>query len=168
MNLELHAVLWLANFKRCMVVVRELSPRTAYCGQPDAYGVTAARFGIEVEVKRSMSDFYADKAKHSRRNRDIWGWAFPKEFYYLMPLNLAQKATSSLPEWAGLIGADPNFTRVLVKAPINRLSKKLTIKECIRLVQQMAIYSTRIEQKMDASVTAWKNGCEPYYWAYSI
>lgn len=168
MNLELNAVLWLANFKRCIAVVRELSPRTQYCGEPDAYGVTAARFGIEVEVKRSMTDFYADKRKHSRQNRDIWPWAFPREFYYMMPLDIAEKAINALPEWAGLIGAEPYYNKVLVKSPINRESKKLTIKECVKLSKQMAIYSTRIEEKMDAAVTAWKNGCEPFHWCYAI
>ena len=152
-----------------MSVARELSPRTSWCGEPDAYGVTSARFGIEVEIKRSMSDFYADKSKRSRRNREYFPKWFPRYFYYLMPEEIAHRAKSSLPSWSGLLTVgDFGVVRVLVESPRNKESKRLSIKECVRLSQQMAIYSTRVESKLDGAYTAWRNGCEPYHWNYQI
>lgn len=169
MNLELAATLWLANHKRCMIVVRELSPRSSYCGKPDAYGVTPARFAIEVEVKRSLNDFYADKQKPSRRARQFYLQWFPKFFYYLMPESIAEKAKPSLPDWAGLLAlGDYGVVTTIIESPVNRKSIRLSIKECVRLAQQMAIYSTRAEAKLDGAITAWKNGCEPYHWNYAI
>ena len=169
MNLELGAVLWLANTKRCMIVIRELSPRTQWCGEPDAYGVTAARYAIEVEIKRSMSDFYADKSKGSRRNREYFPHWFPKYFYYLMPEEIAPKAQASLPEWAGLLSmGNYGVITTLVESPRNKESKRLGIKECVRLAQQMSVFCTRVESQMDGAITAWKNGCEPYHWNYQI
>jgi len=169
MNLELAATCWLVNQKRCMLVTQELSPRSNYCGEPDAYGVTAARYAIEVEVKRSMSDFYADRRKRSRRNREFFPQWFPKFFYYLVPNEISKQATAALPEWAGLLSLGSyGVVDVLVESPKNKASKRLSIKECVRLAQQMAIHSTRVESKMDGAITAWKNGCEPYHWNYQI
>lgn len=169
MNLELGALLWLANTKRCMLVVRELSPRTPWCGEPDAYGVTAARYSIEVEIKRSMSDLYADKQKHSRRNREHYPHWFPKYFFYLMPEDLAVKAKNAIPQWAGLLSmGEWGVINTVIDAPKNKESKRLSIKECVLLSKQMAIYSTRMEEKYDSAVKAWKNGMEPYYWSYQI
>jgi len=169
MNLELGAVLWLANTKKCMLVVRELSPRTQWCGQPDAYGVTAARYAIEVEIKRSMSDFYADKSKGSRRNREYYPQWFPKFFYYLMPEEIAARAKSSLPEWAGLLSmGEWGVINTMVDSPKNKSAKRLAVKECIKLAKQMSVFSTRTESKLDGALAAWKNGTDPYHWNYQI
>ena len=152
-----------------MIVVQELSPRSSYCGTPDAYGVTPARYAIEVEVKRSMSDFYADGRKHSRRNRELYSQWFPKYFFYLLPEQISERAKSSLPKWAGLLSMGQfGVVSVIVDSPRNHSANRLSIKECVRLAQQMAIHSTRIEAKMDGAFTAWKNGCEPYFWNYEI
>ncbi len=169
MNLELGAILWLVNTKRCIAVARELSPRTSYCGEPDAFGVTAARYSIEVEIKRSISDFYADKAKRSRRNREYYPQWFPKYFYYLVPDEIADRCKPSLPEWSGLLKmGDWGVISTVVESPRNKHAQRLSVKECVRMAQQMSLYSTRIESKMDGNFTAWKNGCEPYHWNYQI
>lgn len=169
MNLELAATEWLANHKKCMIVLRELSPRTTYCGEPDAYGVTRARYSIEVEIKRSLSDFYRDKAKPSRKSREYYPHHFPKYFYYLLPEEISDKARSSLPEWAGLLSCGQHgVISVLVESPRNKESKRLSIKECAKLSCQMSVYASRIDSRLDGAFTAWKNGCEPYYWNYQI
>lgn len=173
-NLELAATLWLAGPKRCMIVLRETCPFVMYCGQPDAYGVTAARYGIEIEIKRSMSDFYADQNKHSRRNRefDNWLWAMPKYFFYLVPQALAEKAKAALPSWAGLLsfgtyGMYGNLD-VMVDAPANRESRKLTLKDCAKLARQMSVYAARCDQRLDAWQRRWGESWESYHWDYAI
>jgi hypothetical protein len=60
-ELVLVAVKWLRNTKNCSVVFAELSTSAAEI--PDAIGWNASGRSVLVEVKTSLSDFYADRKK---------------------------------------------------------------------------------------------------------
>lgn len=144
MNLELLAMRWLRWEKRCIIVITERSPRANCCGEPDVLGITKDRYMYEIEVKRSLADFRADMKKPSRRFRDE-DWRkpkYPKQFYYLLPHNLAPKVDGELPDWAGLMaGPGPDDVwqvKVLKTSPVWKPSLKLTPKECSYLVLKMA------------------------------
>jgi len=119
MNLEMSAMRWLWLEKNCHIVLEERSPKHMM-GEPDVIGVTAGRYLIEIEVKRSASDFYADAKKHHRANREFYLKHQPRQFYYLMPKELAQKLQDKIPDWAGLMQSpfDP-LIEVLKVAPVN-------------------------------------------------
>ncbi len=108
-------------------------------GKPDVLGVTQSRYLIEIETKRSASDFLADFKKYSKKNREVYLNKAPRQFYYLMPAALAEKLKDKIPEWAGLMKPSPNgYTVEVVKiAPVNDRSEKLTIKECVKLARCM-------------------------------
>lgn len=139
MNLELMAMRWLWLEKNCHYILEQRSPRH-HLGSPDVLGVTAGRYLIEIEIKRSRSDFRVDAQKYCRRNRDIFPDHMAKQFYYLMPRELALKVSDQIPDWAGLM-CDSEFyhqtCQVLKPAPVNKASKKLTVKECVKLTRCM-------------------------------
>lgn len=148
MNLELFAIRWLRWEKRCQLVLRERSPRAYSCGQPDVLGVMASRHLIEIEIKRSVSDFRADGLKLSRSDRkpdnpnlERLLKKLPKQFYYLIPAELQARIEPEVPLWAGLmIGptAHNYCLTVVKKAPNNASSQRLTIKECCHLVHMIS------------------------------
>lgn len=128
---------WLWLEKKCQVVIEERSPRYGI-GQPDVLGVTTGRHLIEIEIKRSASDFSNDAKKPHRANREMLPNRHPKQFYYLMPKELAQKLKDKIPAWAGLMQSPWYPLIEVVKiAPTNESAKRLTVKECIRLTRQM-------------------------------
>jgi len=138
MSLELAAMRWFRWERRFPILLRERTPRYGH-GQPDVLAVSAARYMYEVEIKRSRSDFRADFDKPSRRIRDLRPWMYPKEFYYMMPPDLAEKCRDEIPEWAGLatLSRYSEF-EILKPAPVNRESKRLSLKECVKLAHLMA------------------------------
>jgi len=166
-NLELMAMRWLRYEKRLPIVVRERSPRYFYCGQPDVLGVSESRYMTEVEIKRSRSDFYADFQKRSRRNREVMLKFFPKQFYYLVPENIAATVEAVLPDWAGLLvaGEDGWYgAKVIRVAPVNKLSQRLTLNECVRLAHQMGNYVLSTEISLDQYMCRFRDGGEPLAW----
>lgn len=155
MSLELHAALWLRMEKDCPIVLMERSPRYGH-GKPDVLGITNARFMLEIEIKRSLSDFRANAAKHHVRNRDA-GIAnleqWPKQFWFLVPPDLVDKVEPELPEWAGLLTIKDRrsagwYTDVFAikKAPINHKSKKLSLKDGLKMLRVVGneVFSLRI------------------------
>jgi hypothetical protein len=137
MRLEYLAARWLKWEKQCQLVMYERSP-----GQPDVIGVNKNRFLLEVEVKRSMSDFRANQKKLHFLNRfssnvelsDLYTRKAPKQFWFMVPENLVSKIEKELPEFAGLMTADSRTAVVVKPSPTNHLSEKLTIKECVKLM----------------------------------
>ena len=89
------AARWLWGFKKCSLVVTELSSSSPE--QPDAIGF---RFGHSwlVECKTSRSDFMADADKHFRRYD---GHAMGTHRYYLAPPGII--GVTELPEGWGLL-----------------------------------------------------------------
>lgn len=137
MNLELTAMRWLWLEKNCHYIVQERSPRWGH-GEPDVLGVTKDRYLIEIEIKRSVSDFHADAQKRHRINRDFYLEKQPKQTYYLMPETIAIKVYNRIPEWAGLMSVPhENTVNILKIAPTNKASTKLTLKECVKMTRAM-------------------------------
>ncbi len=103
-------------------------------GIPDCLGITKARYTIEVEIKRSLSDFKANAEKHHVRSRDLFLSNWPKEFWFLVPESLALRASQHCPDWAGLAFMPEkriHFT-ITKEAPINREAARLSVKECCK------------------------------------
>jgi hypothetical protein len=150
MNLELMALRWLWLEKKCHYVLEQRSPRY-HLGSPDALGVMPSRHLIEIEIKRSASDFNADKNKCCRRSRDLFPEHMPRQFYYLMPRPLAEKLEPKIPEWAGLMYncVSEQTCIVLKKAPVNLQSEKLTLKECAKLARCMTNHMMSLKVKIE-------------------
>jgi hypothetical protein len=137
MNLELAAMRWLWLEKNCHYVLEQRSPRY-HLGSPDVLGVTKDRYLIEIEIKRSISDFRADNKKRCRSNRDLFIDHMAKQFYYLVPPNLVEKVKPILPLWAGLMTInEAGYVYAEISAMVNKDSKRLSIKECVKLARCM-------------------------------
>jgi hypothetical protein len=152
MNLELMAMRWLWLDKTCHYVIQERTPRYGI-GQPDVLGVMRNRHLIEIEIKRSGSDFIADFKKPHRRNRGILDSTFPRQFYYLMPRELAEKYKEKIPAWAGLMqNSLNNFTCEVVKvAPVNENAQRLSIKECVKMARAMVAHMMSEKYRLESN-----------------
>lgn len=154
MTLELRAFAWLRFIRRCPFALFERTPKPTGNSRPDVIGVTAARFLIEVEVKRSMADFRANQAKPHVKHRDFMLKRWPKQFYYIVPEKLSLTVLTELPEYAGLlVEGTRDYVRVVRDAPMNPATRKLSVKECVRLahLQSNQIFSA------ESSVVEWRN-----------
>lgn len=140
-SLESYGLRWLRFEKRCRVALFERSPRPM-CGQPDVLGITDNRYLLEIEVKRSLSDFRANEKKFHILNRELYLPRWPKRFWFLVPPELAERVRPMLPDYAGLLrGPTSDEVQQLVcvqQAPVNKASEPLTTKEMVRLAQCMA------------------------------
>lgn len=137
MSLEYAAMWWLWVEQNCHFIVEERCPRYAM-GEPDVLGVTKGRYLTEIEIKRSASDFYADSKKNHRINQITNTQLRPRQFYYLMPPELAEKLNDKIPEHAGLSTLDERgYLKVLKRAPVNKDAPKLSSKECIKMARCM-------------------------------
>lgn len=121
------------------MVLHERSPREHAHGRPDILGVTRAGHLLEIEVKRTVSDFRANADKRHVVNRHLWLHHWPKLFWFLVPPHLAEKVRPELPDFAGLLttfGPDEGYgIRSVHPAPSNPKAERLSIQECIRLVR---------------------------------
>jgi len=135
MRLELAAMRWLWLGKGCHYILEQRSPRW-HLGAPDILGVTKCRHLIEIEIKRSVSDFKADDKKYYRRELYINKMA--RQFYYLTPPEIVGKIKPLLPPWAGLMSTnEAELVYVEQEAPVNKAATRLTIKECVKLSRCM-------------------------------
>lgn len=155
MSLELAAMRWLWLEQKCLVVLEERTPKYGM-GQPDVLGVTPGRYLTEIEVKRSASDFRADfkkchrmvRAEKNPRTGEAWEGMLamvnhPRQFYYLMVESLAEKVKAEIPGWAGLMtlkNESWHTPEVVIRAPVNKDSAKLTVKQCARLARMMTAH----------------------------
>jgi len=148
MTLEALALRYLRFERRCMLVALE---RGICLGEPDAFGITPARYAIEIEIKRSMADFRANERKHHVRSREWRLSEWPKEFFFLVPSVLMEKAKSILPPYAGLLHAgEVDFsTFTAVDSPINKESKKVSIKNCCRMAAKQSLTVVSLRSKLD-------------------
>ena len=129
---------WLWLEKKCHYLIEQRAPRF-WLGSPDILGVTAQRFLIEVEVKRSVVDFKRDADKRHRRNRERFLEDQAKLFYYMMPAEIADKVFHDIPEWAGVLIPDANQhqAQVMKPSPVNNKSRRLSLKECAKMCRYM-------------------------------
>lgn len=140
-DLEYHAARWLKWEKDCALVMLERSPRPM-AGQPDVFGVTRARYALEIEVKRSVSDFRANAKKYHILNRCStvpevaarFAARAPKQFWFLVPPKLVSKIEGEVPDYAGLLTLTGVQIQVVKKSPSNNLSERLSLKECAKLM----------------------------------
>lgn len=157
MSLELAAMRWLWIEKKCMVVLEQRTPFAVHIvGQPDVLAVTPGRHLVEIEIKRSVADFKADFRKLHRVNRDHYLKFMPRQFYYMVDEKLHQDVKHLVPEWAGLLVMTDRYyvVRLEKSAPVNKLSEKLSVKNCAKLARQMTAHmmgyvigrETRFEQ----------------------
>jgi hypothetical protein len=163
MNLEIEAMRWLWQEKHCHYILRERYPRYDN-GEPDVLGITKDRFLIEIEIKRSMNDFYADLRKRHRRFRNDYLPLLPKYFYYLVDKELATKLKNKVPEWAGLLYSDGCSIWVTKSAPANKLSTKLTLKECVKATRQIVNHLMSLELVINHQMSNWR---QDRYYDYS-
>ena len=128
---------WLRYEKRCLFIVNERSP-LYNGGQPDVLGVTHSRYAIEIEVKRSVSDFRANAKKRCVITRDTLIHRWPKKYYFAAPPHVVKKIQFEIPEWAGLLEVDRGVVKVVIESPMNSKSKRLSVKQCVKLAECMA------------------------------
>ena len=140
---------WLWLEKKCHYIIEQRAPRF-WLGSPDILGVTAQRFLIEIEVKRSVADFKRDADKRHRRNRDRFLEDQAKQFYYMMPAEIADKVYSIIPEWAGVLIPDggQHQAQVMKVAPVNNKSRRLSLKECAKMCRYMVNWGMSSRQYM--------------------
>jgi len=159
MNLELIAMRWLIYEKKCEYALFERSPRAIFCGEPDVLGITKDRHLVEIEIKRTLSDFKQDRIKRSRNPiiRDMYIDRFPRQFYYLVPSELENKVAAEVPEWSGLMKCS-HAIEIVRRAPINFKAKRLSVKECLKMVRSMANHSFSVLQKYQSAIARFQEG----------
>ncbi|TXH59336.1 MAG: hypothetical protein E6Q97_00135 [Desulfurellales bacterium] len=137
MSLEVQVMAWLRFEKRCPLVLFERTPRFCVGGRPDVIGVTKDRYLVEVEIKRTLSDFKANQKKRHVLIRHLKLEAWPKQFYFMVPHTLVEKVKPLLPDYAGLLFCPDGggYMNVEVAAKLNRASRRLSIIEARRLVE---------------------------------
>jgi hypothetical protein len=103
-KLRAAAVMWLRYDRGCPVVSME---RGIVNCVPDVLGVTKQRELIEIEIKRTMSDFRANKKKHGMKAREkALGqcWWIPKYFYFLVLPEMVEKVLAEIPDSDTCVG----------------------------------------------------------------
>lgn len=164
MSLEFMALSWLRFEKKCPAAMYERCPRY-YLGQPDVLGITANKYLLEIEIKRSVSDFRANAKKPHIALRDapnatdVDRARWPKQFWYLVPHELVDRIAPEVPEWAGLLrGPTSKECRQIysvIKAPANKSSLPLNDEEMSRLYHNMANHIYSNELKLNRGMEAW-------------
>lgn len=168
MDLENSALRWLAWEKKCIAVLHERQPRY-HMGTPDVLGLTRARYLIEVEVKRSVSDFKANSQKHCVLNREHFKAYWPRQFYFFVPETIVQKCEHLTPEWAGLAKLVDGVRFEVVKpAPVNHESKRLTTKECVKFFHLLSNQVVSQSNVLLGYHRQFQWGHDPYFWTYEI
>lgn len=141
MSLELAAMRWLWIDRKCLVVLEQRSPRYGL-GQPDVIGITPGRHLLEIEIKRSVRDFYADFDKPHRKKQETMPEKRGRQFYYLVTKEIFGTLKDKIPHYAGLMYVRHSYHDLIIEkiAPVNKESAKLNIHECARLSRQMTAH----------------------------
>jgi hypothetical protein len=136
-RIELAGMRWLRYEKDCVLIVMERQPRFCKWARPDLLGLTIGRDLVEVEIKRTVADFRANAGKRHVLDRDRLLKVWPHWYYFLVPAALAPQVRPMLPAWAGLLvhqRSDLNPV-VAVRGTRNDAAPRLTLRECVRMVQ---------------------------------
>ena len=153
------ALQWLRYERQCPIVAVE----RGICrgGSPDVMGVTKDRWAIEIEIKRSLSDFKANAKKmeiferrYTMFSKTNW-LNCPKQFYFFVPAELVEKVTPLLTNGDGLLAIPDRgriyrgipYPRVIIKASPDARAKRLTLRECVRMTahQSGTLFSLALE-----------------------
>lgn len=140
--LRFAALEWLRYERRCDLVCLERTPLQGDSCTPDVLGVDKARRAVEIEIKRTMADFRANREKRSLQRREFWGNP-PYQFYYLVPPKLEAKVLAELQPHEGLLTVTDRSSlysglpkvRVVRVAPFNRKARRLSIREISKMVR---------------------------------
>jgi hypothetical protein len=167
MTLELLGLRYLRFIRKCPLVTLE---RGICMGDPDVFGVTSARYCIEIEIKRSASDFRANAQKWHVRHREEYLGLWPTYFYYMVPEKLQPKVEHLLPCWAGLMvqtdqystNGNPYFPMIVREAPKNKEARKVSIKDLVRMATRQANTLISLKTSIDSFVS--KSTLDLDYW----
>ena len=102
----------------------------------DLFLIKKSGYVVEVEIKRSKSDFLADFKKdhlHKERNNKI------NEFYYAFPIDLVDKCRDLVPENAGIIICQRRSYKNRVHASIERHAKKIKDSRKLTIEEQLKV-----------------------------
>jgi len=133
-HLVRRAARWLANTKRCSVVITEMASGGE---EPDAIGWNGyLAHSTLVECKATRSDFDADKWKVGRRRIEALGKG--NERYYLVPLNLLDYALANAPEKWGVLVAYKNRVEVKRKSSHFESAKGYEMAMLISVIRRIA------------------------------
>lgn len=144
-SIESALLFWLVNHKRPVVVLTERTPRHRIgYDRPDMLAILQSRFLFEIEVKRSVSDFKNDANKNHVANRDFCVKQWPRQFYYAVPIEIREKVQPLVPDWAGLLTVSAYRVDAVKRAPLNKESRRLSVKEVIRLGKNMGSQLTSL------------------------
>ena len=136
-----------ANFllyeKRCDIISME---RGLYdhLGRPDLLGVTRDRKLIEVEIKRSFSDFRANFDKRIIERYRLNPTIAPHYFYFLVTADIGEKVLAFTREDIhrdyGILVATTKYIGVINirKAKLNKAAHKLSIPKMITMVRNQS------------------------------
>jgi hypothetical protein len=140
------ALEWLRFIKGCPIIAVERGPWSHLGHRPDVMAVTKKREFVEVEIKRSFSDFKHDAEKRIWQNRDLFKRAWPSFFHYYTPPDLVDRVLPLLRDGFGLITYDEKElsyaglpTIVSVKrATRQKDAKPLTTNQLVRMVTHLS------------------------------
>jgi hypothetical protein len=127
----------------------------------DIFLVKKSRYAVEVEIKRSYSDFMADFNKshhHKERNNKI------AEFYYAFPSTIVDRCRDLVPEGVGIIVCERQKTTETIWASIERRpikiknSRKLTIEEVLKVASLGCMRIWNLKSKVVNLQNQIKNG----------
>ncbi len=122
----------LANDIRSSIVVAAPNYTPVGWWEADLWAVTRAGYAVEYEIKVSVVDFHADRAKscrefdsesqsfdlHKKHDRLAAGDpAGPSRFFYVIPEEIRPHIEPRLPKWAGLVIYQKHRVRFVVQAP---------------------------------------------------
>lgn len=138
-DIELAAASWLRFERRCLLVMFERAEGGVYSfSRPDVIAVTKERHYIEVEIKRTLSDFRANAEKHHVKHRPMFIDQWPRLFYFAVPEKLYASVLPECPAYAGLLVLAGHEVKVAKRGVVNKAAKPLTIRKLASLVAQQS------------------------------
>jgi hypothetical protein len=125
---------------RSAAIIPNFTPARWY--ECDLFQVTRSLYWVEFEIKISVADFRADFRK-GYKHRDLanGGPKIPRRFWYVMPVEIADKVQDEIPEYAGLIAVDGaaqysnQLLQTRIKAPTLK-SQKISERQLQRLYER--------------------------------
>lgn len=132
---------WLRYKRQYQFITFERGPE--WNNNPDVYALNKQRFGVEIEIKVSMTDFKKDAEKRKWRFQMIQ----PQFFYFMVPPALVEKVKPILRDGAGLLTVSEKHcdsytglpTLECVVAPKkNPHAKKISVLTAIKMVRHVS------------------------------
>lgn len=144
---------WLRYVRHCKLVVMERG--MIYRSRPDLFGITPQRYGIEIEIKRTTSDFKANERKSVLcPDGNLAPWI--RQFYFLVPPKLVPDVSAMVPSYSGLITLSDlrngfthiNLATVVKRAPCNLEAERISVQDMIHMVQHQTSTMSRLLSRL--------------------